>query len=77
MADISRRLAESFYHHKQKLGLTFSQIANACGVAEVTLRKWTEGKANPTLRHLCAVAGYMGLSLDELAGLKGGVSNGR
>lgn len=49
-------------------GLTLAQIADTMGVSKPTVWAWEQGKAHPIESRLEALAGVLGVTLDELQG---------
>jgi transcriptional regulator with XRE-family HTH domain len=44
------------------------EIAQACGVHEMTLQSWKEGRSFPEDEHIAALATFFGLSVEEFLG---------
>ena len=65
---ICQKFAQSFRHHRWRLGISRDELADACGFSVSIQKKWEQGVCCPTLFCLVAMADYMNLSLDELVG---------
>ncbi len=49
-----------------RFGLTASELADRCGVAQPALSDYDLGKRNPTLKTMQKIAGPLGISVREL-----------
>ena len=65
---ICERFGESFKYHRERLGLSYKDISDACGVSVSIQAKWERGECSPGLFCLVLMADYMGVSIDELVG---------
>jgi len=61
MADVIRR-------RRNELGMSQADLAAAVGIDKRQIRRYEAGDAQPTLSGARAIAGALGISLDELAG---------
>jgi transcriptional regulator with XRE-family HTH domain len=55
---------------RERAGLTQRQAAEASGVPLGTLRRWEQDVAEPLLSGAARLAEALGVSLDELAGVR-------
>ena len=65
---LCERFGESFKYHRQRLGLSYMDISEACGISTSVQAKWERGVCSPGLFCLVALADYMGITIDELIG---------
>ena len=55
---------------RDRKGLTQEGVARAAGVTLGAVRKWERGTRTPSFEMAIRLAGALGCSLDELAGMK-------
>jgi transcriptional regulator with XRE-family HTH domain len=63
-------MGERFKRLRRAAGLSQSQLAKAAGVPIGSLRQWEYGIRTPLLDAAARVAMALGVSLDDLAGIK-------
>jgi transcriptional regulator with XRE-family HTH domain len=68
---LGRRIKEL----RERSGLSQPKAAEAAGMSVGTLRVWERGRREPLFLALVQFARAIGCSLDELAGLTGGVAS--
>ena len=56
-------------NEKQKLGISQNVIAEKLEVSKSVLSEWASGKKKPSLKNLCNLSQYFGVSTDYLLGL--------
>lgn len=49
---------------------SMAMVSELCGLERGAVRRYERGEREPTLRALCALADYYGVTLDYLAGRK-------
>lgn len=54
--------------HRERRGMTLTELSEKIGVAESTICNWEKGKTEPTLINAISVADVFNLSLDCLVG---------
>lgn len=55
---------------REERGIGQISLANALGVSKGIISLWENGKREPTLRYLIAIAKFFQVSIDSLAGLE-------
>lgn len=68
MEDMEQALAENLRVHRARRRLSQEQLANAAGIAKLTLWNIENGKTVPTLETVAKLADVLGCSIDELLG---------
>lgn len=66
MNDYGKNIKEA----RKKAGLTQKELADASGVAKITIQQYEAGKRQPRLEQLGMLAEAMHVSIDELLGVK-------
>ena len=56
-------------NEKQKLGISQNVIAEKLEVSKSVLSEWASGKKKPSLKNLCNLSQYFGVSADYLLGI--------
>ena len=75
-SEICKRFGESFKYHRERLGISHKELADACGFSVGIQGKWERGECCPGLYCLASMAEYMGLTIDELVGMEGSDADG-
>lgn len=63
-----QRFAENLRRHREAAELAQVELAYGVGVGVQTIRRWEQAKHDPPLSALCALADYLGVTIDELVG---------
>ena len=68
MKDLGKRIKQA----RIRAGITQEYVAEAVGVSRTAVTRWEQGEIEPTLGHLAALAGLLGVTADHLLGLEPG-----
>lgn len=66
--EISRKFAEAFKYHRERLGISREELSRECGFSVSIQGKWERGDCCPGLYCLVTIADFMGITVDELVG---------
>ncbi|MBT9775661.1 helix-turn-helix domain-containing protein [Clostridium sp. MCC353] len=55
--------------YRKRAHLSQEQLAEQLGVSRQAVTKWENGQSSPSTKNLAQLAGILGVSLDELAGM--------
>lgn len=62
------KLSENLKQVRREKGITQEQLANTLGVSFQSVSRWETGTAYPDIELLPVIAGYFGITVDELIG---------
>lgn len=62
------QMGEIIRQKRKDLGYTQKELADRCGVAEITIRQYETGKRQPKIKILYKIATVLGLDFDQLLG---------
>lgn len=62
---------------REALGLSQSELAARCGLNIDSVQNWEQGRTEPRLSALIQLAQGLGVSLDQLAGIRPAKRRGR
>jgi len=63
------RLGENLRNHRKNKGITQEELAYTLGVSFQSVSKWERGESYPDITILPALAGYFGVSIENLMGV--------
>lgn len=55
---------------RKRRGMTQSELAQASGIHRITIAKYEAGKVDPTLESAESIARALGVTVDDLIGMK-------
>ena len=65
---MNREFARRLKQLREKRGLSRRTLSELCGLHPDAVRRYERGLASPTLEAACALADYLGVSVDWLTG---------
>ena len=59
-------IGEKIAHYRTMLNMTQVQVAKALGITRSAINSWEMGQSTPQLKHIVALCGVFGVSIDTL-----------
>lgn len=67
---LKERVATSIRQHRESLGWSKRELGRRAGIGDRNIGYWEKGRGEPDITAFIKLAQAIGISLDELAGIK-------